>query len=89
MGDVIALVKVMPAGKETDLETLKTAIEGAVPDGIELHGIEEKPVAFGLVALNVTVEMPDEGGNTDRLEEALAALDDVESAEVTDVGRAL
>lgn len=88
MGEVIALVKVMPTSPEVDLGALKKAIEGTIPDGIKLNVIEEKPIAFGLVALNVTVQMKDEGGDqTERLEELLRGLEDVESAEVTDVGR--
>lgn len=88
MGDVIALVKVMPTSPEVDLERLRARIEKAIPDGVRLNGIEDKPIAFGLVALNVTVQMADEGGDrTAKLEEVLAGLEDVESAEVTDVGR--
>lgn len=88
MGDVIALLKVMPESTDTDLERLKKSIEGTIPENIKLNGIEEKPIAFGLVALNVTVQMADEGGNqTETLEQALGELDDVESAEVVDVGR--
>lgn len=88
MGDVIALVKVMPRSTDVDLEALKDSIQGAIPEGIKLNGIDEKPIAFGLTALNVTVQMADEGGSlTESLEAALMEIGDVESAEVVDVGR--
>lgn len=88
MGDVVALVKVMPTSAEVDLQQLKRRIEAAMPDGIALNKITEEPVAFGLVALKVNVQMADEGGaKTEKLEGILGGLDDVESAEVTDVGR--
>ena len=86
MGDVAAILKVMPEGADVDLEALKAAIEEAVP-GNAFERIEEEPVAFGLVALNVTIVVDDGEGGTEPAEEAIRALDSVASVEVTDVRR--
>ena len=73
MGEVVNTLKVMPESPEVDLEALKAAITDAMPADAELHEITEEPIAFGLVALNV--------------EEAVIALADVASAEITDSRR--
>ena len=87
MGTVIANVRVMPEDPSTDLQQLKAGIQGAIPSGVTLKNIQEKPIAFGLKALNVMITMPDglEGG-TEKVEEALRKLPHVQSVETTDVG---
>lgn len=87
MGTVVALIRVLPESTSTDREKLKEAIRGAIPAGVKLQGVQEKPIAFGLVALNVTITLPDgtEGG-ADAVQERIAKLPHVQSAEVTDVG---
>ncbi len=87
MGDVLATLKVMPESPEVDLEALKGAIESAIPENAKLHGIDEEPIAFGLVALNVKFIVDDGEGGTEPTEEAIRALDKVNSAEITDIGR--
>jgi elongation factor 1-beta len=88
MGTVAIKFRVMPEGTEIDLATLRGAIEELVrAKGAELQGVEIKPFAFGLKALEMAVTMPDRGGGTpDAVEEALAELDGVQSVEVLEVG---
>lgn len=87
MGTVIANIRVMPEDPGVDLHDLRQRIQAAIPAGVTLKTIQEKPIAFGLKALNVMITMPDmlEGG-TDSVEEALRKLPRVESVETTDVG---
>ena len=89
MGEVVAVIKIMPAGVDIDLETLKENLTSAVPAGIELKGITEEPVAFGLVALMVTVVVGDVEGGTEPVEKAFAQVSDVESVQVVEIGRLL
>jgi len=57
---------------------------------MELHKIEQEPIAFGLVALNVIVlTTDDEKGDVTPLEESIQNLDLVSQVEVTDVRRTL
>jgi elongation factor 1-beta len=77
----------MPDDPSVDLVELKQRITKAIPQGVTLKNIQEKPIAFGLKALNVMVTMPDGiQGGTDSVEEALRVLPKVQSVETTDVG---
>jgi elongation factor 1-beta len=86
MGTVIANIRVMPDDPSVDLNELKQRITKAIPAGVTLKNIQEKPIAFGLKALNVMITMPDGEGGTDHVEEALAKIPRVQSVETTDVG---
>lgn len=86
MSDVAAILKVMPESPEVDLDALKQTIQDTV-DADVLERIEEEPIGFGLVALNVTIVVDDGEGGTEPVEEALANIDDIQSVEVTDVRR--
>ena len=87
MGEVLATIKVMPESPEVDLEQMKADIQASIPEGTEFHKIEEEPIAFGLVALNVMVIVGDEEGGTEPAEANLAKVNGVNSVEVTDIGR--
>jgi elongation factor 1-beta len=87
MGEVVATIKLMPESPEVDLEQIKKDIEASIPEGTELHKIEEEPIAFGLVALNVTVIVDDAEGGTEQAEENLSKIKDVGNVEVTDIRR--
>jgi translation elongation factor aEF-1 beta len=89
MGEVIALMRVMP-GEVIEDEKLNKIIEDikvAVKSPAKLGRIEIKEVAFGLKGLNVTVSVPDNEGGLDPIVEILSKIDNVDSVEVTDVGR--
>ncbi len=86
MSNVAAVLKVMPTSPEVDLEALKQTIETTVPEG-QFNGIVEDPIGFGLVALHVTIIVDDGEGGTEPAETAIAAIEDVESVEVINVGR--
>lgn len=87
MSDVVATMKIMPESPEVDLDALKAAIEAAIPDDAEFHKIDEEPIAFGLVALNLMFIIEDGEGGTESTEEAMANLDNVASIEIVDTRR--
>ncbi len=87
MGDVVATIKLMPESPDIDLEKMKEDIMASIPEGTEFHKIEEEPIAFGLVALNVMVVVGDAEGGTEPVEENLAKIEGVNTVEVTDVRR--
>ncbi|NYB51473.1 MAG: elongation factor 1-beta [Methanobacteriaceae archaeon] len=87
MGEVVATIKLMPESPEVDLAQIKENVEKSIPEGTELHKIEEEPIAFGLVALNVMVIVDDGEGGTEKAEEVFSQLEDVASVEVVDVRR--
>ena len=86
MGTVVANIRVMPEDPSVDLVELRQRLTQAIPNGVTLKGIVEKPIAFGLKALNVQITMPDGQGGTDQVEEAFAKVPRVQSVETTDVG---
>jgi elongation factor 1-beta len=87
VGEVAAKIKIMPAGVETDLDALKVRLEAVIPEGVRLHGFTEEPIAFGLKAVIAVVVVGDIEGGTDKVEEAFAAVDEVESVSVIELGR--
>ncbi len=78
MGTVVARIRVMP--EEGRLEELKKSLDFA-------EVIEEKPIAFGLVALEILVRVPDSEGGLDSIEEKLQANRNASSYEVLEIGR--
>jgi translation elongation factor aEF-1 beta len=87
MGDVAATMKIMPESPDVDLDALKKRLETALPEGAEVRGSDTDDVAFGLVALLLSVVVPDDAGGTNAVEEAFAGADGVESVSVEEVGR--
>ena len=81
---VVMKVKIMPESPETDLESIKKDIK----EKAEVHKIEERPVAFGLVALIVTLVWP-EDTNPDLLEDELLKIEGVNSVAIIDIRRLL
>ncbi|RLF38016.1 MAG: elongation factor 1-beta [Thermoplasmata archaeon] len=89
MGEVVALIRVMPKDilDEAGMEKLKSRIEERIKEPARLERMEVKDIAFGIKAINVTVVVPDAAGGADLVAESLSKIDEVESAEVVDVGR--
>jgi elongation factor 1-beta len=87
MGEVVTTIKLMPESPDVDLENIKKNIESSMPEGTELHQIEEEPIAFGLVALNVMVIVDDGEGGTEEVEAKLKQLEGISNIEVVDVRR--
>ena len=88
MGTVAIKFRVMPEGPEVDMTTLEMKIKEIVTEkGAEMQGVEVKPFAFGLKAMEMAVTMPDAGGNiSDAIEEAIDNVEGVQSVEVLEVG---
>jgi len=77
----------MPDSPDIDIAKIKEQVEKSIPEEVELHKIEEEPIAFGLIALNVMVVVGDIEGGTEKVEEALSKIENVGSVEVVDVRR--
>ena len=89
MGEVIALIRVMPEGMLTDaqLQTMIDDIKKRVKAPVKLGRVEVKDIAFGLRGLNVTVSVPDSEGGLDPIVDAFFKVKNVVNVEVVDVGR--
>lgn len=80
----------MPDSPETNLEELTAQATKLFEEfGAEVRKVEQEPVAFGLKAVMVTILYNEDMGSTDDVEEKIAALDNVNSVDVTSVSRTM
>jgi elongation factor 1-beta len=86
LGEVAIIYRIMPDGPEIDLEKLKSQITNSVPEKARLNKIEEKPVAFGLKALEVQIIINDREGGSEELEKTLAGIENIQSVETVHIG---
>ena len=89
MGEVIALIRLMPDGviNDKELETIIDQIGKVIKSPVKLGRVEIKDIAFGLRGVNVTVSVPDTAGGLDPVVEILSKIEKVDNVEVIDVGR--
>lgn len=88
MGEVVGNIRVMPGEVLPDekIEKMIEDIKALIKPPAKLGRIDIKPIAFGLKGLNVTVIVPDGAGGIDPIAEEITKVENVDSAEVTDVG---
>jgi len=91
MASAIVTIKVMPASPETNMGELETKVKKAIINfaGEGETRTEITPVAFGLKSLEITFVMDEAKGSPDPLAEEIDSYEDVNSAEITDVRRAV
>ena len=85
MGEVAMIYRIMPESPEA-MDSIKKELEERVKSvGAELNRIDEKPIAFGLKALEIAVIMDDKSGKSGELEEKLSTIPGVQSLELVDM----
>ena len=91
MANAIVTIKIMPTSPDVDLEALekKVKLEIASFAGEGETKTEQEPIAFGLTALKIIFVMDESLGSPDVLSEKVEAYDEVNSAEISDVRRAV
>ena len=92
MANAIITLRVMPESPEIDLEHIKHQAEKKIDHFVGSHKekqYEIKPVAFGLKSLDIHFMMNEDLGSPDGVADEIAALDGVQSCEVTNVTRAM
>jgi translation elongation factor aEF-1 beta len=89
MGSVIGLIRVMPSEviEDEKIQKMIEDIKSVIKSPAKVGRIDVKNVAFGLKGLDVTVEVPDDAGGLDPIVETIKTVENVDNAEVTDVGR--
>ena len=89
MGEVIALIRIMPGGvlSDEEMQEMEKGVRQVIKEPVRLGRIEVKNVAFGLKGLDVTVAVPDSEGGIDPVVEVLSGIKNADSVEVVDVGR--
>ncbi len=85
MGEVAMIYRIMPESPEA-MDSIKKELEERVKSvGAELNRMDEKPIAFGLKALEIAVIMDDKSGKSGELEEKLSTIPGVQSLELVDM----
>ena len=91
MANAIITIKIMPESPDTDLDSVK---EEALKKIEEFAGkgdtkVDIEPVAFGLKSMSIIFIMDESLGSPDKLADDIKDITGVNSAEVTDVRRAI
>lgn len=90
MATVIVTLRVMPESVDTKLSDIETSVKEIIERmGGDWGRATQEPIAFGLKALDVVFLWEESKGSTEELEKAVQALEQVLSAEVRDVRRAI
>ena len=91
MANAIVTVKIMPASPDVDLALLEKKAKDKIREftGETETKTEIEPVAFGLKALKIIFVMDENKGSPDPVAEEIQTLDGVNSAEISDVRRAI
>lgn len=91
MAKVIVTLKIMPTSPDVDLSKLEQEAKRFITEfaGEGETKSEQEPIAFGLKAIKIIFVMDEAQGSTEPLEEKVRALENVNSAEVVDVRRAV
>ena len=85
---VVIIIKLMPEAPEVNLTEIKNQAQALLtPEGAKNISFEEVPIAFGLKALKVKMDMPEEKG-TDLVENKLASIKGISSVTIEDYRRA-
>lgn len=91
MAKAIATVKIMPESPEVNLNKIEELAKERIADfaGKGETKTEIEPIAFGLKALKIIFVMDENKGSPDPVAEEIAKIDGVNSAEISDVRRAI
>ena len=83
MGEVVAVIKVLPKNLEQFEEMMKKVRE-IIPN---IQKEEVEPIAFGLKAMNITVVVDDAEGGTEKIEGKLKEIENVGDVQVVGLAR--
>jgi len=86
MGKVAITYRILPENPEVNISSLDTSIREIL--GSKLIKLEEKPIAFGLKAIIVTVILDDASGEGESVESSLNSIAGVGSIETQDISLA-
>lgn len=90
MATIVVTIKIMPESPDVDLKEIEDkATKEITKFGGDVGKVEIEPIAFGLKAINLIFVMDEKKGSTDSLENSIRGIDGVESAEISDVRRAI
>ncbi|MCX6695809.1 MAG: elongation factor 1-beta [Candidatus Altiarchaeota archaeon] len=85
--NVVAKLRIMPEGVDTDFEAVKKQLEKIVGDKAKIHSMEIKPIAFGLKSLEANILFNDKQGGFEDIESKVREISGVGEVETLDINR--
>ncbi len=85
MGNVSIIFKIMPENVEDDIQDLKNRIVQTLEPVVKIRGIQVRPIAYGLNAINIAIITKDEDGASDKLEQTIREVKGVGDVEIEDM----
>ena len=90
MGEVLVMYKVMlDPDSDVSIDDVISSLDSMSDDSAAVQGFEKKPLAFGLMYIELNVVIEDAEGKLDQFESALQSLEGVGEIEVLNMGRLL
>jgi elongation factor 1-beta len=77
LGNVLAIMKIMPEDVEIPLSEIKQRIEQSLKGKVKIEGFEEVPIFGPLSALRMRFVVGDEAGGTDAVEKVVQSIQGV------------
>ncbi|AFH42350.1 MULTISPECIES: elongation factor 1-beta [Fervidicoccus] len=88
MARVLVSLKIYPKDAEAKREEVADKIRKALPQDYIIIKASEEPIAFGYTALKLYLTFPEETeGGTEKLEEILRGIEDIDDFEIESVSR--
>ena len=87
MAKVLAQMKIFPSEVDVDLKKLQEELSNHLPKDASILKVQEEPIAFGLVALVVTISMAEKDGVIEQVEKAIADTPNVGEVQTIAVSR--
>ncbi len=84
---VIARLKILPIDAGIKSNNIVESIKNKLPDGVSIMNQNEEPIAFGLIASILDIQLEEKDGAMDALEEAIRASDIVSQVDVIGISR--
>ncbi len=85
--NVVVMMRIMPDDIDVDLKKVADAIKALESEKCKIHSMSEKPIAFGLKALEVNLLFNDKQGGMEEIQEKIQKIKGVSEAEVTGLNR--
>jgi elongation factor 1-beta len=85
MANVSIIFKIMPENVEDDIQDLKNRIVQALEPAVKIRGVQVRPIAYGLNAINIAIITKDEDGASDKLEQKIREIKGVGDVQIEDV----
>jgi len=79
--EYIALIDAIPDDTDVNFDDLVEKIKAKLPETCTIEKFDIQPVAFGLKKARLHIRYPEEWGGTDKLEELIGQVEELQGVE--------